>query len=69
MKALQANDDDGVRIKLAVMTPPVFTSLDDLQARYKDMLTAFKKLLSRPNLKLKRDAQVKISFFVDIFAA
>ena len=56
--ALRARDNDAIRIKLALLMPPVFTSHDDMLQRWKDVLSGLKKLLARPNFRLPNDAQV-----------
>ena len=57
-QALKLHDDNGIRIKLAVMTPPVYESRDEMVQSWKGVLTALKKLLARPNIDVHGDSYV-----------
>ena len=50
-------NSDAVRIQMAMILPPVYNSLEDMQTRWKNMLSSLKKLLTR-NLHLESDAYV-----------
>ena len=56
--ALRTQEDDAIRIKLAMLMPAVFNSVDEMTKWWSDELNAFKKLLARPSLKLQTNALV-----------
>jgi hypothetical protein len=43
---------------MAILMPPVFTSIDDVQKRWDESLAEMKRLLARPHLKLPHDSHV-----------
>ena len=56
--ALRSQDDNAIRIKLAMLMPAVYTSVEEMTKWWNDELIAFKKLLARPSLKLQSNALV-----------
>ena len=55
---LRVKDSDAIRIKMALVLPAVFESVEDMKTRWSGMLSSVKKLLERPRLTLERDAWV-----------
>ena len=56
--ALRVKDSASVRIKLALLLPPVPASKEDMTQHWNASLVALKALLKRPSLKVPRDAFV-----------
>ena len=57
--ALRVQDSASVRIKMALLLPPVPASTTDMTLRWDACLVALKALLKRPALRVPRDAFVR----------
>ena len=55
--ALQIKESDGLRIKMALLMPPIFSSAKEMRKRWDDMLVSLKQLANR-NLVLPGGAFV-----------
>ena len=55
---MKVRDNDGVRIKVAILLPSVYESEAHMKEAWDGMLAQLNDLLKKPNLKLASDAYV-----------